>query len=154
MQRVSHHQKRPWCWERLRAAGEGGDRGRNGWMASPRSWSRGITSGDSEGQGGLVCSVHGVAKSWAHLVTAGDFNPLHLVSGWKGRLNTSEMNRSLEPWLVLNRLNYLTEPNWHILNRPYVSNSIRWQRLQEPRKMPPRQTTMLNLHVLDLGVYQ
>ena len=25
----------PWCWERLRAGGEGGDRGWNGWMASP-----------------------------------------------------------------------------------------------------------------------
>ena len=107
-----------------------------------------------KGREAWCAAVHGVAKSWAHLVTTGDFNPLHLVSGWKGRLNTSEMNRSLEPWLVLNRMNYLTEPNWHILNRPYVSNSIRWHLLQEPRKMPPRYTTMLNLHVLDLGVYQ
>ena len=29
------HLKRPWCWERLRAGGEGDDRGCNGWMASP-----------------------------------------------------------------------------------------------------------------------
>ena len=29
------HLKRPWCWERLRAAGEGDDRGWDGWMASP-----------------------------------------------------------------------------------------------------------------------
>ena len=28
------HWKRPWCWERLRAGGEGGDRGWDGWMAS------------------------------------------------------------------------------------------------------------------------
>jgi len=27
--------KRPWCWERLRAGGEGNDRGWDGWMASP-----------------------------------------------------------------------------------------------------------------------
>ena len=27
--------KRPWCWERLKAGGEGGDRGWDGWMASP-----------------------------------------------------------------------------------------------------------------------
>ena len=26
--------KIPWCWERLRVGGEGGDRGRDGWMAS------------------------------------------------------------------------------------------------------------------------
>ena len=33
------HLKRPWCWERLKA-GEGDDRGRDGWMASPtqRKW--------------------------------------------------------------------------------------------------------------------
>ena len=30
--------KRPWCWERLRAGGEGDDRGWDGWMASPIQW--------------------------------------------------------------------------------------------------------------------
>ena len=29
------HSRRPWCWERLKARGEGGDRGWDGWMASP-----------------------------------------------------------------------------------------------------------------------
>ena len=29
--------KRPWCWEKLRAGGEGDDRGWDGWMAS-RTW--------------------------------------------------------------------------------------------------------------------
>ena len=28
------HLKRPWCWERLRAGGEGDDRAWDGWMAS------------------------------------------------------------------------------------------------------------------------
>ena len=32
------HLKRPWCWERLRAGGEGDDRGWDGWMASPNWW--------------------------------------------------------------------------------------------------------------------
>ena len=31
--------KRPWCWKRLRAGGEGDDRGWDGWMASPTLWS-------------------------------------------------------------------------------------------------------------------
>ena len=31
------HLKRPWCWERLRAGGEGDDRG-DCWMASPTQW--------------------------------------------------------------------------------------------------------------------
>ena len=30
--------KRPWCWERLRAGGEGGNRRWDGWMASPTQW--------------------------------------------------------------------------------------------------------------------
>ena len=32
------HLKRPWCWERLRAGGEGNDRGLDGWMASLTQW--------------------------------------------------------------------------------------------------------------------
>ena len=32
------HLKRPWCWERLRAGGEGDDRGWDGWMASLTRW--------------------------------------------------------------------------------------------------------------------
>ena len=34
------HLKRPWYWERLRAGGEGDDRGWDGWMTSPtqRTW--------------------------------------------------------------------------------------------------------------------
>ena len=32
------HWKRPWCWERLRAGGEGDGRGWDGWMASPTRW--------------------------------------------------------------------------------------------------------------------
>ena len=32
------HLKRPWCWERLRAGGEGDERGWDGWMAWPTQW--------------------------------------------------------------------------------------------------------------------
>ena len=32
------HLKRPWCWERLRAGGEGDNRGWDGCMASPTQW--------------------------------------------------------------------------------------------------------------------
>ena len=32
------HWKRPRCWERLRAGGEGDGRGWDGWMASPTQW--------------------------------------------------------------------------------------------------------------------
>ena len=32
------HWKRPWCWERLKAEGEGDDRGWGDWIASPTQW--------------------------------------------------------------------------------------------------------------------
>ena len=32
------HLKRPWCWERLKAGGEGDDRAWDGWMASLTQW--------------------------------------------------------------------------------------------------------------------
>ena len=32
------HLRRPWCWERLRAGGQGDDRGWDGWTASPTQW--------------------------------------------------------------------------------------------------------------------
>ena len=34
----AHLLKRPWCWERLRAGGEGDDRWWDGWMASQTQW--------------------------------------------------------------------------------------------------------------------
>ena len=50
------HWKRPWCWERLRAGGEGDDRRWDGWTASPTRWT-GFrwTPGFDDGQGGLAC---------------------------------------------------------------------------------------------------
>ena len=32
------HLKRPWCWERLKAGGEGDDRGWDGWITSLTQW--------------------------------------------------------------------------------------------------------------------
>ena len=46
----------PWCWERLRAEGEEGVKGWDGWIASPcNEHALGQTPGDGKGQGCLVC---------------------------------------------------------------------------------------------------
>ena len=48
--------KRPWCWERLRAGGEGDDRGWDGWMASLTPWHEFEQAlGVGDGQRGLAC---------------------------------------------------------------------------------------------------
>ena len=57
--------KRPWCWERLRAGGEGDNREWDVWMASPtqRTWMW-ANSGYGEGQGSLAyCSLQDCRES-------------------------------------------------------------------------------------------
>ena len=53
-----HSLERPWCWERLKAGGEGDDRGWDDWMASPTQWTPILFEqalGVGDGQGGLAC---------------------------------------------------------------------------------------------------
>ena len=50
------HLKRPWCWERLKAGGEGNDKGWDGWMASLTRWTEFEQArGFDDGQGSLAC---------------------------------------------------------------------------------------------------
>ena len=50
------HLKRPWCWERWKAGGEGDNRGWDGWMASLTQWTWvWASSGVGGGQGSLAC---------------------------------------------------------------------------------------------------
>ena len=60
---------RPWCWERLRAGGEGDDRGWDGWMASPTRWTWVWVNSRSwwwTGKPGVLrLWVHRVGHDWA-----------------------------------------------------------------------------------------
>ena len=38
LMRRTDSMEKSWCWERLKAGGEGDDRGWDGWMASPTGW--------------------------------------------------------------------------------------------------------------------
>ena len=59
------HWKRPWCWERLKAGGEGDDRGWDGWMASLTQWTWVWVGFWSWWWREAWCAaVHGVAKNW------------------------------------------------------------------------------------------
>ena len=67
------HWKRPWCWERLRARGEGGDRGWVGWMASLTQWIW-VWASSVKDREAWHAAVHGVKKSqtwlsnWATII--------------------------------------------------------------------------------------
>ena len=75
------HWKRPWCWKKLKAEGEGDNRGWDGWMASPTQrtwvWANSRRWWRTGKPGVLQCM--GVTKSRAHLsdwTTPGDYpNP-------------------------------------------------------------------------------
>ena len=60
----------PWCWERLKAGGEGDDRGWDGWMASLTQWTWVWESSRSwwwTGKPGVLQSVESqrVGHNWA-----------------------------------------------------------------------------------------
>ena len=62
------HWKRPWCWERLKAGGEGDGRGWDDWMASPTWWTRVWASSGSgwwTGKPGMLQTMR--LQSWTWL---------------------------------------------------------------------------------------
>ena len=76
------HWKRPCCWERLRA-GEGDNRGWDGWMASQTQWTWfGWILGVGDGPGGLAC-----CSSWGRK-----------ESDTTERLNWTELNWLCNNW--------------------------------------------------------
>ena len=86
------HWKRPWCWERLRA-GEGDDRGWDGWMASPTQWTWVWVDSRSwwwTGRPGLLWFMGSqrVGHEWAtELNWILCISNFHVVSSLKGQMN-------------------------------------------------------------------
>ena len=59
--------KKPWCWERLKAGGEGNDRGLDSWMASPTDMSLSKFWEMVKDREAWHATFHGVTKSWMQL---------------------------------------------------------------------------------------
>ena len=74
--------KRPCCWERLKARGEGDDRGWDGWMAS-RTWWTWVwaSSGRWWWTGGLACCSPRVTHDWATELNGTDWNHYSFHTG-------------------------------------------------------------------------
>ena len=79
------HWKRSWCWERLKAGGEGDDRGWDGWMASPTQWTWIWTSS---------------GRQW-RTEKPGVLQSMESQSDMTSQLNNSNNMSSLEKYLVM-----------------------------------------------------
>ena len=85
--------KEPWCWERLRAGGEGDDRGWDGWMASLTRWTWVWARSGSWwwiGEAGVLWSMESqrVRHDWATVLnwmlhSYVSFNALFIETLWR-----------------------------------------------------------------------
>ena len=123
------HWKRPWCWERLRAGGEGDDRGWDGWMASPTPWTWVWANSRSwwwTGRPGVLQSMGSqrVGHDWQRRL--GDWTQQGLWhtsgdSGWRRWCGKIERGQALEKsksfcFLQFNWSLYLEWGNWALLH--------------------------------------
>ena len=102
--------KKPWCWERLKAGGEGDDRGWDGWMASPTQWTWVWASSRSwwwTGKPGMLQSMGSqkvrhdwvTEKKWMKPLESKFFkNHLLVPLIWPGRIHTP--GKALARWNV------------------------------------------------------
>ena len=100
------HWKRPWCWERLRA-GEGDDRGWDGWMASPTRWTWVWVDSRSWwwiGRPGVLqfMGLQGVRHDWAT-----ELNWTESVNNWK----------SIMFYPIIYLINFLFWKNFNTINK-------------------------------------
>ena len=96
--------KRPWCWERLKAVGEGEDGGWDGWMASPTWW----TWVWARWTGSLAC-----CSPWSCKVS-------DMMSNWTtaGKNTGMGCHALLQGIFPIQGLNWGLNPTWHADSLP------------------------------------
>ena len=128
----------PWCWERLRAGGEGDDRWRDGWMASPTQWTMhlsprawwgrvGVIGGNDlsskllcfHSRAGVLIQPHMSGKSVFRYLLWGFFYDTYIKQG-------CYLQRSL---LISNWL-WVNSGGWWRTGRPGVLQSMGSQRVR------------------------
>ena len=97
------HLKRPWCWERLRAGGEGDDRGWDRWMASPTQWTWVWVDSGSwwwRGRPGVLqfMGSQRVGHEWATELNWTEWEPWGQQAQDRTRPKLDPVPSSSEPW--------------------------------------------------------
>ena len=122
--------KDPWCWERLKA-GEGDNRGWDGWMASPMGWTWvwvGSGSWWSTGKPGVLQSMGSQSQTqlsdWTELNSANKLNAQSDdVQPWCTPFPI--WNQSVVPGPVL------TVASWPAYR--FLRRQVRWSGISSPR---------------------
>ena len=154
--------KRPWCWQRMKAGGEGDDRGWDGWMALPIQWTWvWVTLGVGDGQGGLACcspwgckeldtterlnwKFHYMSHSVTHSSVDGHLatSPTDLALHWPSLLGTIRCYHTVFPLL----------PTSHYRLKP-VCHLSSWLQQKWKKTFSNQSTVMVNfMYQLDYGV--
>ena len=124
------HLKRPWCWERLRAGGEGHDRGWDSWMALPtqRTWVLMDSGSWLMDREAWRAADHGVTKSWTWLRDWTELNSLQNKGNWHYLL-TSGAYESRD-WSFFFFSLFFEDPGLQDLNsltRDWTHDPLQWK---------------------------
>ena len=95
------HLKRPWCWERLKAGGEGDNRGWDGWMASLTQRSLSKLRELVMDREAWRAAVHEVAKGWIRLSHWTELKVLRRYSKWLFKEKIEEEGGFTHIWSLL-----------------------------------------------------
>ena len=114
------HLKRPWCWERLRAGGEGDHRGWDGWMTSPTRWTWVWVNSRSWWCHPRWTGRPGILSSWGHK-----------RSDMTERLNWTECLMK-ESWTLIKKKNEKMKQGWKGKNMKKEGN---WNLKRQKRSL-------------------
>jgi len=87
------HWKKPWCWERMRAGGEGDDRGWDGWMALPTQWRWVWVNFEKQWRTGKTGMLQSIRLNQS-LTNSGLVAELNQLSDWTNTFNVTSPSSS------------------------------------------------------------